>query len=132
MNQFTGIGRLTKDIELKETSGGLPYARFIIALDRRKSKEGNKKNADFPSVVAYGKTASNLSKYSGKGLRIAIRGRIETGSYEKDGKTIYTTDIIADQVEFLDWKGDGNTANQNSDIPEGFAEFNDDDEDIPF
>lgn len=133
MNNFKGIGRLTKDVETRYTNGGMAVARFTIALDRGKDKDGNDKGADFPSCVAFGRNAENLEKFSGKGLRVAIDGRIQTGSYDgQDGKKVYTTDVVADRIEFIDWKQNGSqNASQGfaESIPSGFSTL---DEDIPF
>ena len=132
MNQIICIGRLTKDITLNYTSASqMAVARFSIALDRGKDKNGESRGTDFPSCVAFGRTAENIERYSGKGLRIAINGHIQTGNYEKDGVKHYTTDIICDRIEFIDWKGQANVASaaDQEDVPEGFAAI---DEDIPF
>ena len=85
MNNFYGIGRLTKDVTVNYTPSQMAVARFNIAIDRGKDRNGESRGADFPSCVAFGKTAENLEKFSGKGLRIAIIGHIQTGSYDKDG-----------------------------------------------
>lgn len=138
MNQIICIGRLTKDVEIKYTESGLAVARFNIALDRGKDKDGNDKGADFPSCVAFGRTAENLEKYSGKGLKIAVNGHIQTGSYEKDGQKVYTTDIICDRIEFIDWKekseseriADAKPAANQEGVPDGFEAL--DDDDVPF
>jgi len=130
MNDFKCIGRLTKDVETKYTQQGMAVARFNVALDRGKDKNGQDRGADFPSCVAFGRTAENLEKFSGKGLRIAITGHLQTGSYDKDGHKVYTTDVICDRVEFIDWKGSNQQSGQQADYaPEGFSTM---DEDIPF
>lgn len=134
MNQVNLIGRLTKDIELRYTSDTQKaVAKFSIAIDRGKDKDGNDRGADFPSVTVFGKTAENCEKFLKKGSQIAIQGRLQTGSYDKDGKKYYTTDVIADRVEFLGSRS-GNTAQASEEptqnpTPQGFAEI---DEDIPF
>ena len=129
MNQVIISGRITKDIELKYTTSQMAVARFSLALDRGKDKDGNDKGADFPNCVAFGRTAENLEKFSGKGLRVSIIGHLQTGSYDKDGKKVYTTDVIADRVEIIDWKGRTESASQQNDIPQGFAAI---EEEIPF
>lgn len=136
MNNVILVGRLTKDIGLKYTTGQnqMAIARFNLALDRGKDKDGKDKGADFPSCVAFGRTAENMERYTGKGMRVAVVGHIQTGSYDdKDGKKVYTTDIIADRVEFIDFK-EKNVQNSKQDsqmgIPEGFQAI--DDGDIPF
>ena len=132
MNQVIIIGRLTKDVECKYTVDGMAIARFNVACDRGKDKNGNDRGADFPSCVAFGRTAENLEKFSGKGLRVAITGHITTGSYEKDGQKFYTTDITCDRVQFIDWKENKQQSGQQAAAdyaPEGFSTL---DEDIPF
>ena len=136
MNNVILVGRLTKDVELKYTTGQNPtaIARFNLALDRGKDKDGKDRGADFPSCVAFGRTAENMERYTGKGMRVAVIGRITTGSYEdKNGKTVYTTDVTADRVEFIDFKEKvAQNENQSAQmgIPEGFQAI--DDGDIPF
>lgn len=130
MNQVIIIGRLTKDVECKYTQGGMAVAHFNLALDRGKDKNGNDRGADFPSCVAFGRTAENLEKFSGKGLRVAVTGHITTGNYEKNGQKFYTTDITCDRVQFIDWKEKSDAAAPSADYaPEGFSTL---DEDIPF
>lgn len=133
MNQVELIGRLTKDIELRYTASQVAVARFSVAIDRGKDKDGNSKGADFPSCIAFGKTAEFLEKYVGKGNRLSIVGRIQTGSYEKDGVKHNTTDVIVDKVTPIDWKDSKKQAApsyDNSDIPEGFSAL--EDEALPF
>ena len=129
MNNFYGIGRLTKDVTVNYTPSQMAVARFNIALDRGKDRNGESRVADFPSCVAFGKTAENLEKFSGKGLRIAIIGHIQTGSYEKDGQKVYSTDIVADRIEFIDWKNSEKVSEPDGEYPQGFAAI---DEDFPF
>lgn len=132
MNSVVMIGRLTKDPEVRYTQGQKAVARFSIAINRGKDKDGKDLGADYPSIVAFGKTAELVEKFLGKGRLVGIQGRINTGSYEKDGKKYYTTDILADRVEFLD-KAEKKEEEKSSDdfyIPEGFSLLTDDD--IPF
>lgn len=101
MNTVNIIGRLTKDIEVRHTDGGLAVTKFTVAVDRP-PKDGVKQ-ADFPMVVAFGKTAENIGKFFGKGDRIGISGHLQTGSYEKpDGTKVYTTDIMVDRFDFIE------------------------------
>lgn len=99
MNKVILIGRLTKEPEMR--TGNTTVTRFTVAVDRR-TKDGQ--TADFPSCVAFGKTAEFISKYFHKGMKIAIEGRIQTGSYEKDGKKVYTTDVVVENAEFVESK----------------------------
>ena len=100
MNSVVLIGRLTKKPELNYTANQNAITRFSLAVDRPK-KNGEDTGADFPTIVAWNKTAENVCRYKDKGDQIAVMGRIQTGSYKKDGQTIYTTDIIADRIEFI-------------------------------
>ena len=101
MNNVSLIGRLTKDPELKTTQSGLSVCRFTVAVDRPYSKD----QTDFINCVAWKKTAEFINNYFCKGQRIALTGSIQTGSYtDKDGKTVYTTDINVNNVEFCESK----------------------------
>lgn len=101
MNNVSLVGRLTRDPEIKTTNSGSSYARFSIAVDRR----GKDAGTDFINIVAFGKTSEFIERYFRKGQRIGINGRIQTGSYEgKDGKKVYTFDVIAENVEFVESK----------------------------
>ena len=100
MNKVTLIGRLTKDIELRKTQSGKAVTSFSLAVDRRTKDEG----ADFISCVAWGTTAEAMNRFLNKGSKIAVAGRISVRKYEKDGKKNYVTEVVADEVEFLDSK----------------------------
>lgn len=105
MNSVQLIGRLTRDPEVRYTDGGASIARFSLAVERR-FKQENGADADFINIVSFGKTAEFIEKYFHKGMKIALNGRIQTGSYtDKDGKKVYTTDIVAENVEFCESKG---------------------------
>lgn len=146
MNKVVLIGRLTKDPELKFTPGtGTAVATFTIAVDRRFKKEGQP-SADFVPVVVWGKIAESTANYMSKGKLIGVAGRIETRSYEaKDGGRRYVTEVVADEVSFLEWGGNkasgmdtGNSSfNNNSSIPNDYFGGGDmtpidDGEDMPF
>ena len=104
MNSVILTGRLTRDPELRYTSGSqMAVAKFSIAVDRP-VRQGKEREADFPRITVFGKQAENCERYLAKGRMVGIQGRIQTGSYQdRDGKTVYTTDVIADRVEFLEW-----------------------------
>ena len=134
MNSVNLVGRLTRDPEIKYTNNGASIARFSIAVDRRFAKEGEP-TADFINCVAFGKTAEFIEKYFHKGNRIGLGGRIQTGSYKKqDGTTVYTTDVIAENVEFVESKSaGGNNAPEQAPADEGFMNIPDiPDEELPF
>lgn len=131
MNKVHLIGRTTKDIELRYTTQGTAVARFTLAVNRRKKEDGTQE-ADFISCIAWSKTAEIMDKYVHKGDQVGVVGRIQTGSYEKDGHKVYTTDVVVEELEFLTKKQSGETTQEAAEapIPEGFAQLTD--EDIPF
>lgn len=125
MNKVQIVGRLTRDPELK-AAGETSIARTTVAVNRRfKNKEGNY-DADFIGCSAFGKTAEFLEKYFKKGDMIGIVGRITTGSYEKDGAKVYTTEVTIEDIEFVGGKSDGgsnnNSGNNFMSIPDGAGE----------
>lgn len=146
MNQVWLIGRLTRDPDLRYTESNLAVARFSVAVDRMPGRDGQDKGTDFPNVVVFGRQAENCNQYLSKGRKVSILGRIQTGSYtNKEGKKVYTTDVVANRVEFLDW-GD-NPAQQppksggfsgggggSKETPAGFEAIDDDDafDEVPF
>lgn len=107
MNKAMISGRLTRDPDLRYSNGAseqLAIARFTVAVNRPK-KNGEEQRADFISCVAFGRTAELIDKYSSKGSRILVEGRIQTGSYKnRDGQTVYTTDLCVEKAEFIDYK----------------------------
>lgn len=107
MNKSILIGRFTRDPEVRYTDGGTSIARFTIAVDRRFKKDGEQQ-ADFIGCIAFGKTAEFVEKYFHQGMKIGLEGRIQTGSYtNKDGVKVYTTDVVAENVEFVESKSSG-------------------------
>ena len=103
INNVVLVGRLTKDVELKQTQTGVSVARFGLAVNRPFTDASGEKKADFLNIVVWRKQAENAANYLQKGSLCGIVGRIETGSYEgQDGKRVYTTDIVAESVQFLD------------------------------
>lgn len=134
MNKTLLIGRLTRDPDVRYTQSEQPMtiARFNLAVDRRFKKEGEQ-SADFISCVAFGKTAEFIEKYVFKGTKIAVEGRIQTGSYtNNDGSKVYTTDVVVEQVEFAGSKTDSKSAAKESN--DDFMNVADglDDEGLPF
>ena len=131
MNNVSLVGRLTRDPEIKTTNSGSSYARFSIAVDRR----GKDAGTDFINIVAFGKTSEFIERYFRKGQRIGINGRIQTGSYEgKDGKKVYTFDVIAENVEFVESKSASGPASATPANADGFVNVPDDvmDDGLPF
>lgn len=129
MNIVNLVGRLTKDVEVKYTTGNDPkaVARFNLAVRR------DEDHTDFIPCIAFGRMAENLEKFCGKGSQIGIVGRMQSGSYEKEGKKVYTLDVICNQIEFLTSKNEKNEKNEapknNDPVPTDFASI---EEDIPF
>ena len=102
VNNVVLVGRLTKDVELRYTQSGMAVAKFILAVNRQFKKEGQP-DADFITCTAFGKTAENLANFMRKGSQIGVVGNIQTGSYDdKDGKRVYTTDVICNNIQFLE------------------------------
>lgn len=135
MNSVNLTGRLTRDPEVRYTDNGLSIARVSIAVDRRFKKDGEQ-SADFPNIVAFGKTAEFIEKWFKKGTKIEVSGRIQTGSYTKeDGTKVYTTDVVAEQVGFAESKTSSTGTSQNipSPLDDGFMDIPDGiDEELPF
>lgn len=143
MNSLTLIGRLTKDPELRYISStGNAVARFSIAVNRPFAKKDADVTADFFNIVVWGKRAETCANYLQKGLQVAIQGRLQNNNYtDKNGVKQYSVEVIAENVEFIDWgdkKGQGNQGNQSNDsfdyidgIDEaGYRAIQDDD--VPF
>lgn len=103
MNKWVGIGRLTQDVDMNY-KGDLAIARYTLAVDRKFKKEGQP-DADFIRCVVFGRSAEFADKYFSKGMKVAVSGRIQTGSYTaQDGSTRYTTDIVVEEQEFAEKK----------------------------
>jgi single-strand DNA-binding protein len=130
MNKVILIGRLTDNPTLRVTNGENPYsiARYRIAVNRT----GKKEEADFISCITFRKNAEFAEKYLKKGMKIGIVGRITTGSYEKDGQKHYTTDIVVEEHEFCEKKGENGTETCNNQNQDGFIPIPEDLEDLPF
>lgn len=129
MNKVFLIGRLTREIDLRYTTDSqTAVARFTVACDRGKDKDGNDRGADFISCVAFGRRAEILERFVRKGHRIEVTGSIRTGSYEADGVKKYTTDVIVQEFEFLEPKSKSEFPQSNA---EDYLEPMSDD-DIPY
>lgn len=114
MNSVVLIGRLTRDPETRYTSGSqMAVCTFSIAIDRP-ARQGEERKTDFPRITVFGKQAENCERFLKKGRLVGVQGRLQTGSYtNKDGATVYTTDVVADRVEFLEW-GDRQSSGEMS------------------
>lgn len=140
MNNVVLIGRLVREPDLRfVASTGMAVTKFTVAVNREMSRDKKqeaeaqgRQTADFIGVTVFGKMAENCVNYLGKGSQCAVHGRIQTGSYTKDdGTKIYTTDVIADRVEFLGSKKETSNTNIDDELPDIFQPV-DPDEDIPF
>ncbi|MBQ7137253.1 MAG: single-stranded DNA-binding protein [Bacilli bacterium] len=117
MNKVFLIGRLTRDPELRYTSSNLPVATFSLAVNRNFTNQSGEREADFINIVVWRKQAENIKNYLTQGSQVAIDGRIQTRTYDgEDGKKRYITEVVADNVQFLDSKGsrDVNMSSSNS------------------
>ncbi len=120
MNRVTLVGRLTAKPELRYTSSNLPYARFSIAVNRNFRNNDGQTEADFINIIVWRKQAENVCNFLDKGRLVGVDGRLQTGSYtDKDGNRRYTTDVVADSVQFLESKNGSasNASTSNSNIP---------------
>ncbi len=136
MNKAILIGRLTRDPEVRYTDGGTSIARFTLAVDRRFKRDGEQQ-ADFIGCVAFGKQAEFVERYFKQGMKMVLAGRIQTGSYtNKDGQKVYTTDIVAEDIEFADSKSSGGGQHgmepSLADANDGFMDIGGIDEELPF
>lgn len=152
MNKVILMGRLTRDPEVRYSNNAngeqLAIARYTLAVDRRTKAQEGQNNADFIRCVGFGRSGEFAEKYFHQGTKIVVEGRIQTGSYQdKDGKTVYTTEVVVENQEFAESKhasDNYNAQNQNPSVPEttqpmpdpgtGFTDIPDnvDDSGLPF
>ena len=139
LNNYCAIGRLCSEPVVKYTAGTqTAICRFKLAVDRPTGKD-KEKVTDFIPCIIMGRQAENMEKFVGKGNMVGIEGRIQSGQYEKEGQTIYTTDVFCSKVHFLEWKDKKQSDSERAfnampsvnqeDVPMGFAAI---DEEIPF
>lgn len=133
MNKWMGIGRLTKDPDVRYTQDNKAVARFTLAVDRRVARNADgHQTADFIPVVAWEKRAEFAEKYLHQGSKIAVVGRIATSSYtDREGRKVYTTDIVAEELEFAESK-QVSAAKEEPKAESGFVSAPDLPEDLPF
>ena len=117
LNCSVFMGRLTADPELRKTPSGVSVTRFTVAVDRA-YKQGEERKADFINVVAWRGTAEFICRNFNKGKAIIVKGAIQTGTYEKDGRKINTFEIVADDVFFCGSKNDGQGGNSSQNEPQ--------------
>lgn len=132
MNKWIGTGRLTREPEIRRNNDNV-CANYTLAVERKYKTEGQP-TADFVRCVAWGNSAEFIEKHLHKGMKMLVVGRLHTGSYkDKDGKTIYTTDIIVEDHEFCESKGAGTNESTDNAFANGFSPIPDGvDEELPF
>ena len=140
LNKAILIGRLVRDPEINYTQGtGVAVAKFTLAVDRNFKNQNGQREADFIPIVCWRKLAENVANNLSKGRLVAVSGRIQTRSYQaQDGSRRYVTEIIADEVQFLDWPKDANRPSNNPEVGTGTKPNDsgfipvDDTDDLPF
>ena len=132
MNICSFIGNLTRDPELRHTQSGISCTTFTIAVNRRRAQDGTQ-TADFPSIVAWRQLADLCAQYLHKGSKIAVTAHCQTRSYDKDGRKVYVTEFVADQVQFLTPRNQQTTDAGSTPGNDEFVEAPDgDSDDLPF
>lgn len=117
MNKVILIGRLTRDPDLRYTTSNVATCTFALAVDRPFTNQNGEREADFINIVVWRKQAENCKNYLTKGSQVAIEGRIQTRNYDgQDGKKVYVTEVVADNVQFLGTKGGQQYSNSNNDM----------------
>ena len=118
MNRVDLVGRLTRDPELRHTTSGRAVCQLNLAINRTFTNQNGEREADFINVVVWDKQAENVSKYVSKGRLVSVEGRLQSRSYDdKDGKKVYVTEVVANNVQFLS-TGNSNGSNNNYSVPE--------------
>lgn len=139
LNNVSLVGRLTKDVELRYTSSNVAVATFTLAVNRTFKNENGDREADFINCVMWRQQAENLANFAKKGALIGITGRIQTRSYDnQQGQRVYVTEVVAEQFQLLESKGQGNqgqqrqTQQQAPDFSRQGAPMDISDDDLPF
>lgn len=123
LNKVIIMGRITKELEIRQSQSGTAVLRFSVAVDR--PQKNGEKSADFISCIAFGQTAEFINRYFGKGRMIAIEGNIKTGSYQnKNGETVYTTDVIVERTSFTGEPKSENNGGFNGGNAQGYSNTN--------
>ena len=141
LNRVVLVGRMTKDADLRYTPSGVAVANFTVAVNRPFKSQQGEQEADFINCVTWRKQAENLANYTRKGNLIGIDGRIQTRSYEgMDGKTVYVTEVVAENIQFLESKKSGKAqqpkqqriSNMNKNLQQNAQEIDVEESDLPF
>lgn len=128
INRVILVGRIAKDLELKSTQSNISFCNFTLAVNRPFTEKDGTRQADFIQVVAWKKQAENLVKYQNKGSLIGVDGRIQTRSYEVDGNMRYVTEVVADNIAYLESKREEQQEDEFYETSESLAV----EEDLPF
>jgi len=135
MNKAELIGRFSRDPELRTTSNGVANVQFTLAVDREFKNQNGERDTDWITCEAWRQQAELISKYFHKGSRIGIVGSIRTGSYEKDGRKVYTTTVVVEKIDFIDSASSNNKGSSSTQSAPKAADaptFEDDDTGLPF
>lgn len=135
LNRWVGVGRLTKDVDLRYTQSGKAVGNFTLAVNRPFTNQQGNRDADFINCVTWGKQAENIAQYMKKGSQVGVEGRVQTRTYEnKSGQTVFVTEIVADQVQFLEPKKGHKQSEtvEKSKVANDFEAIDIDDNDLPF
>lgn len=143
MNKVILMGNLTRDPEIRYSQGSEPIcvARYTLAVNRRTGNSGGQQSADFIQCVAFGKKGEFAEKYLKQGVKIVVSGRIQTGSYtDRDGRKVYTTEVVIEEQEFAESKGNSEQRQQGQQENAGYTDAGDGfmnipegiDEELPF
>lgn len=133
LNRVVLVGRLTRDPDLRYTPSGVAVARFNIAVNRNYTNQNGEREADFINIIVWRKLAENCANFLKKGSLVGIDGRIQTGKYEnQQGQTVYTTDIVAEDVRFLEPKSKSEAGRKNDPFMDDGKPIDISDDDLPF
>lgn len=133
INRTVLTGRLTKDVELRYTQSNIAVCKFTLAVNRTFTSDNGERGVDYIQCVAFRKQAENMAKFVGKGSLVGVDGRIQTGSYDnKDNVRVYTTEVIADSVQYLESKKQDNGMYPEKNQRQQDYDNNDEDFEPPF
>lgn len=130
LNKWIGVGRLTRDPEMRYTTNGTAVTKFTLAVERPYSNKQGEKEVDFINIVTWRKLAENCAQHLGKGRLVAVDGSLQIRKSENNGKTYVNTEVVANDVRFLDWPKDNERSNNKDTKPDN--DFFDDDFDVLF
>ena len=125
INNVVLVGRITKDVDLRMSESGKAYTNFTLAVNRAFKGQDGQQQADFISCKTFNKQAENLARYCGKGSLIAVVGSIQVSNFQgEDGNTVYRTEVLANNIQFLDTRNQGQQQQQQQPVNNNFNSFN--------